>query len=109
MIIDENIKIIKLIDMYGKLLTSKQLIVAKSYYFDNLTLSEIAECHNISRQAVKDSISQSVKLLNDYEEKLHFSEKCDKLKNTLNEIKSLSTLDKLTEKVNKCIDIIDLD
>ena len=107
MIIDENIKIIKLIDTYGELLTTKQLVVAKSYYFDNLTLSEIAECHNISRQAIKDSLSQSVRLLNEYEEKLHFLEKCESLKDTLNEIKSLSTNDDLTKKINKCLDILD--
>lgn len=107
MIIDENIRIISLIDMYGELLTTKQLVIAKSYYFDNLTLSEIAECHNISRQAVKDSLSQSVKLLNDYEEKLHFVEKCNNLKDTLKEMKNLNTVDKLKEKINSCLDIID--
>ena len=83
MIIDENIKIIKLIDVYGDLLTDKQRTIAMSYYFDNLTLSEIAECHSISRQAVKDSISQSVRILNDYENKLHFISKCESLKSNL--------------------------
>lgn len=107
MIIDENIKIIKLIDTYGELLTDRQLTIAKSYYFDNLTLSEIAECHNISRQAVRDAISQSVRILNDYEDKLHFIEKCNKVKSNLNEIKSLYSFDDLTDKINKCLDIVE--
>lgn len=107
MIIDENIKIIRLIDTYGELLTTKQLIVAKSYYFDNLTLSEIAECHNISRQAVRDSLSQSVRILNDYEDKLHFIEKCDNLKINLLEIKNLNTNDDLTDKIIRCLEFIE--
>ena len=107
MLIDENIKIINLIDFYGKLLTDKQLTIVKSYYFDNLTLTEIAECHNISRQAVRDSISQSVKILNDYEDKLHLIEKCNHLKSNLIEIKSLYEFDDLTNKINKCLEIVE--
>ena len=41
MTIENNLKIIKLIDTYGKLLTDKQLEIISNYYFDNLTLSEI--------------------------------------------------------------------
>lgn len=107
MIIDENIRIIKLIDVYGELLTSKQLTIAQSYYFDNLTLSEIAECHGISRQAVKDSISQSVRILNDYEDKLHFISKCESLKRNLIKIKNSYTNENLTKEIDKCIEEID--
>lgn len=107
MIIDENIKIIKLIDVYGGLLTEKQRTIAMSYYFDNLTLSEIGECHSISRQAVKDSISQSVRILNDYESKLQFISKCEKLKNNLIKIRHLCAEENLTKEIDKCIEDID--
>ena len=107
MIIDENMKIISLIDTYGGLLTNKQSTIMSSYYFDNLTLSEIADNHNISRQAVRDSISQSIKILNDYESKLHLVEKFSYIKNNLIEIKNLSTNDNLTNKINEIIEYID--
>lgn len=107
MIIDENIRIIKLIDTYGGLLTNRQSTIITSYYFDNLTLSEIADNHNISRQAVRDSISQSVKILSGYEDKLNLVSKHDDIKNKLIELKKLSTNDNLTNKINEIIDNID--
>ena len=70
MSLEENIRIINLIDTYGKLLTNKQFEIVSSYYYDNLTLSEIGDNYNISRQAVNDCINQSVKALETYEEKL---------------------------------------
>jgi len=69
--LEENLRITNLIDAYGKLLTTKQFEIVSSYYFDNLTLSEIGDNYNISRQAVNDCINQSVKILETYEEKLH--------------------------------------
>lgn len=77
--IEDNLKIIKLIDTYGSLLTSRQFEVVTSYYFDNLSLSEIGDNYSISRQAVSDSINQSIKALEIYEEKLHVISKEDKL------------------------------
>lgn len=70
MSIDENLKIVRLIDTYGSTLTEKQFSIISSYYFDNLTLSEIGENMGISRQAVSDSISQSLKSMSVLEEKL---------------------------------------
>jgi len=68
--IEDNLKIIKLIDTYGSLLTNRQYEILTSYYFDNLSFSELGENYNISRQAISDSINQSIKALINYEEKL---------------------------------------
>ena len=38
MSIENNLEIIKLIDTYGKLLTERQNMIIRDYYFDNLTL-----------------------------------------------------------------------
>lgn len=70
MSIDENLKIVRLIDTYGSTLTEKQFSIISSYYFDNLTLSEIGENMGISRQAVSDSINQSLKSMSVLEENL---------------------------------------
>lgn len=79
MSIDENLKIVRLIDVYGSTLTDKQFSIISSYYFDNLTLSEIGENLGISRQAVSDSISQSLKAMSILEEKLGIISEYDKM------------------------------
>ena len=41
-----------LYDYYGSLLTDRQRSYYEDYYFSNLSLSEIAENNNVSRNAV---------------------------------------------------------
>lgn len=60
-------KISILIDFYGKLLTPKQLLYLTDYYFEDLSLSEIAENNAISKNAVYDSIKKAVSELERYE------------------------------------------
>lgn len=79
MSLDENLKIVRLIDVYGSTLTDKQFSIISSYYFDNLTLAEIGENLGISRQAVSDSISQSLKSMSTLEEKLGVVSEYDKM------------------------------
>ena len=67
----DSLRINKLFDVYGGLLTSKQQIIMSAYFYDNLTLSEIGDNLSISRQAVKDSISVCVKALENFESHLH--------------------------------------
>ena len=49
---EERVYIISLYDYYGKLLTDKQQKYFEDYYFDNLTMDEIAENDNVSKNAV---------------------------------------------------------
>ena len=42
----------ELFDMYQDLLTDKQQMYFKDYYFDNLSYGEIGEKYNISRNAI---------------------------------------------------------
>jgi predicted DNA-binding protein YlxM (UPF0122 family) len=69
---DKNIKVSMLLEMYGKLLTDKQVDVIDLYYNQNLSLSEIAEELNITRQGVRKSLVDGEKKLVDIEEKLGF-------------------------------------
>lgn len=64
-----------LIGWYGSLLTDHQLDVMKNYYFDDLSLAEIAENNKVSRAAVHNTIKRSEFLLEDFEEKLKVVEK----------------------------------
>lgn len=58
---EEKVKISMLCQLYGKLLTKKQFEFIDDYYNNDLSLSEIAENHNITRQAVRDIIKKGEK------------------------------------------------
>ncbi len=89
---EKNVKISLLCQLYGKLLTEKQFEFIDDYYNNDLSLSEIAENHNITRQAVRDIIKKGEKKLFEYEEKLMF------MKRTLNQEKKIEkALSELTK------------
>ena len=67
---DKNVKISMLCQVYGKLLTKKQLSILEDYYNNDLSLSEIAENKGITRQAVRDIIKKGENKLFEIEEKL---------------------------------------
>ena len=80
---EEKVKLSMLCQFYGKLLTQKQCEFINDYYNNDLSLSEIAENNNITRQAVRDIIKKGEKKLFEYEEKLQF------MKRTLNQEKKI--------------------
>ena len=104
--IENNIRIIELIDTYGKLLTPRQFDIMCSYFFDNLSLSEIGDNYSISRQAVSDSINQSIRSLETYEEKLQIRAKETKLINQLQELMTENNAEEINNKIKSIIDDI---
>lgn len=89
---EEKVILSMLIQTYGKLLTEKQYQIMDDYYNNDLSLSEIAQNHNITRQAVRDIIKKGEKKLFKYEEKLLF------MKRTLNTEKKIEkVLSELTK------------
>ena len=89
---DELVYYNELFDYYGELLTEKQKEYFKFYYFDNLSLSEIAQENNVSRNAVS-------KTLKEVKEKLDYYESIMKLFLNKNKIKSILS----TEEFNKIV------
>jgi len=84
-----------LMDLYGTLLTDKQRDILNLYYNDDLSLAEIAENMQTSRQAVFDIIKRCHKILLEYESKLGLMEKEISRENS--KIEMLSMLDSLAE------------
>ena len=92
---EQNVKISILLDIYGKLLTEKQYKLLDDYYNNDLSLSEIAENEEITRQAVRDNIKKGEKNLFEYEEKLGIMKKTiiqeEQIANILSEITKIET------------------
>ena len=76
---DEINNLIILYDYYGNLLTSSQQNYFVEYYFNNLSLSEISENLNVSRNAAHKQLRVACDKLLEYEEKLKFLYKTNKL------------------------------
>lgn len=96
---DTNIYLSTLYDYYGELLTDKQKNYFESYYFDNLSLQEIAENENVSRNAVSKTLMAITDKLNYYEDKLHLYKNSKKINELIKDIKD----EKLKEKINELI------
>ena len=92
---DKQDKLILLFDYYGDLLSESQKNYFESYYFDNLSLGEIAENNNVSRNAVHKRIKASEEKLLFYEEKLGIYDKDKKVGKVLREYGDQKLIDKL--------------
>ena len=80
---DKVIYLTNLFDYYGEIKKKKQQTYFKDYYFNNLTLAEIAENENISRNAVHKQIKDAENKLNHYEKILKQYETSQKIKNII--------------------------
>ena len=83
---DKKVEVSILLEIYGKLLTEKQYQIIDYYYNQDLSLSEIAENEEITRQGVRDIIKKGEKKLFEYEEKLLF------MKKTINQEKLIQNI-----------------
>ena len=77
---------IMLYDYYSSLLSDKQRDYFEDYYFNNLSLSEISENRNISRNAIHKVLDLTIDKLLFYEEKLSLYKKNNMLKNIIDKI-----------------------
>lgn len=79
----KNEKLGDLYAYYGSLLTVGQQSYFEDYYYNDLSLGEIAINHHVSRQAVYDNLKRSSKILENYENKLHVQRDYNKIEDTL--------------------------
>ena len=98
---EKNVEISVLCQLYGKALTEKQYEVLNDYYNNDLSLSEIAENNNITRQAVRDIIKKGENKLYELEENISLMKKVldeekivARIKEELDEIGKLTSSNK---------------
>mgnify|MGYP004644085329 FL=1 len=92
---EKKVEISMLWQIYGKMLTEKQYEYIDYYYNQDLSLSEIAENDNITRQAVRDIIKKGERKLFEFEEKLLF------MKKTINQEKQIQNILLQLNKIQK--------
>lgn len=91
--------LIILYDYYGELLSDENRSYFEDYFFDNLSLGEIAINNDISRNAIHKRIKSVEEKLIFYEEKLKLYEKDKIIKTKIDNIKD----EKLKKKIEKII------
>lgn len=84
----KDFSVSRLCDAYGALLTEHGREMLRSYYDDDLSLSEIAENCGITRQAVLCGIRRAENQLRDCESKLHCIERRDAAMGLLDELRA---------------------
>ena len=93
--IKKTIRYNTLLHIYGNLLSKTQYSFADAYFSYDLSLSEIAEAHDVSRSAVEDAIKKALKKLDDYEKELKVLEKNNKILELVAKAKDLEGTEKI--------------
>jgi len=85
--LEKTVRMNYLFDFYQTLLTEKQQKYMSLYYLDDLSLGEIAEEFEVSRQAVYDNIKRTEVMLEEYEAKLSLLTKYEQRLTLLQKLK----------------------
>jgi len=67
---EQRVELNYLLDFYGPLLTEHRRELMRLYCEEDLSLAEIADQMEITRQGVSDAVNKAKRQLNDYEAKL---------------------------------------
>ena len=88
----------ELFSIYSDLLTDKEKEAFKDYYYEDLSLSEIAENKDISRAAVSKMVKNDIEKLDYYESIIHKYEIVSRLKD-LTSLDDINTIKKKLEDI----------
>lgn len=88
-----------LFDFYGELLTERQQEMIELYYYHDLSLGEISEEYEISRQAVYDNLKRSEKALEEYEDKLNLVKEYERKQNKVEDLAEV--VDRISDQISE--------
>ena len=80
---NQTYRMTMLFDFYGELLTERQKEFFDLYYNEDLSLGEIAENYNITRQGVRDAIKRAEQQLLEMEERLGLARRFQEIQKAL--------------------------
>ena len=92
---DRVVYLNSLFDLYENLLTDKEKDCFLDYYSNDLSLAEIAENNNVSRNAIHKTVKTVEEKLEEYEKNVGFY----KLKSDLKNITKLNDLDEIKKAI----------
>ncbi len=93
----------KLFSCYANLLSEERKQIMKAYFDYNMTLTEIANERQVSRQAILDCIDKTCKKLEEFEKSLGLLKLKEEISNSLTQILKLEDDAKIKEKVEKIL------
>lgn len=113
---NQTYRMTMLLDFYGEILTQRQREFFDLYYNEDLSLAEIAENYDISRQGVRDAIVRAETAMEELENKtgllkrfMRLREKIDAIESAAEEIQKLNyrqyenpELERLAEEICTC-------
>ncbi|MFC0473144.1 putative DNA-binding protein [Halalkalibacter kiskunsagensis] len=105
--LDKALRMNYLFDFYQSLLTQKQRKYMSLYYLDDLSLGEIAEEFEISRQAVYDNIKRTEVMLEDYEVKLMLLSKFEKRTELVTQMKTAIKVNATPEEIMSLLESLE--
>ena len=79
----KDLRISFLLDFYGDMLTDTPRQVVDAYYNEDLSLAEIAQDRDITRQGVRDAIKRAEQQLLEMEERLGLARRFQEIQKTL--------------------------
>ena len=83
----KNLEMSYLLDFYGEVLTEKQRDMMQQYFNMDLSLSEIADNFDITRQGVRDVIVRAEAILTDLEDKTGLIRRFHTMKQQLQQVR----------------------
>ena len=95
------IKVSQLYDFYSELLSQKQKQYLNDYFFNDLSLTEISENYEISKQAVSNNIKRTIIELEQFEEKLNLIKLNNERLFLLNEIRKLTDNEEILDYIEQ--------
>ena len=93
--IKKTVRYNSLLHIYGSLLSKTQYAFADAYFSYDLSLSEIAEAHDVSRSAVEDAIKKALKKLDEYEKNLKVLANNEQILSLIEKAKDLDGTEKI--------------
>ena len=90
-------KLVELYLIYGNLLTNNERSYFEYYYYEDYSLTEIAENHNVSKANVSKVLNTVSDKLIEYEDKLKIKEKHKKIRDIIKKSSSKELIEKIDE------------